>query len=255
MKEIVLALVQGLTEFLPVSSSGHLVVAQSLLGINRPGIGLEVLLHLGTAVAIIVYFRKDMRRYLDIKTPLKGNLLFLVFLGSIPAGVVGFLLGDSVERLFESTFAVSLLFIFNGIFLISTVLVKNRKGEDGGKEAFLIGPLRAFLVGLAQAIAILPGISRSGSTIGLGLFLGVPTIEAFKFSFLLALPAICGAALLELLKGAFVLSGWDIVAFFVALGSGILALGILRWMVSGRRLFYFGLYTLFLGVILLAFRS
>jgi len=253
VKELILGVIQGFTEFLPVSSSGHLVVGQALLGIHKPGIGLEVLLHLGTALAIVIYFRKDLKRYFDFKTSPRRNLLFLVVLGSIPAGLVGGIFSDVIEKLFESVKTVSLFFIFNGLFLLSTGFKKFSKEEDQKEDPgeFTLGPFRAFLIGCAQAIAILPGISRSGSTIGSGLFLDVAPEEAFRFSFLLALPAILGAALLEARKGEITIGANDILAFLASAITGLFALVILRRAVVEKKLPYFGLYTLALGVLLL----
>lgn len=253
MREIILGLVQGLTEFLPISSSGHLVLGQELLGIHRPGIGLVVLLHLGTALAIVVYFWKDLYRYFDFKSPLNRNLLFLVVLGSIPAGFVGFFFSDAIERIFKSVGVISLFFVLNGLFLLSTGFKKINVKKENSRD-FTLGSIRSFLVGCAQAIAVLPGISRSGSTIGLGLFLDVPPEEAFRFSFLLALPAILGAALLEAKKGEFIVGTNDIIAFFVSAVTGFFALVLLKRVVIGKKLPYFGIYTLLLGILLLILR-
>ncbi len=247
MKEVVLGLIQGLTEFLPVSSSGHLVLGQHLLGLSSPGIGLEVLLHLGTALAILVFFRRDIPLYFKFKGNPRENLLFLVVLGSVPAGIVGLLFADRIENLFESVKFVSAFLMVNGLFLIFTGLERGLKGE----KISLPSPLKSLLIGIAQAFAILPGISRSGSTIGVGILLRLTPEASFRFSFLLALPAIVGASFLEFKRGEMVLRPVDLVAFLVSFLTGLFALFVLRRAVAGKKLPIFGIYTFLLGAMIL----
>lgn len=206
---LLLGVLQGATEFLPISSSGHLVAAQKLLSIESPGILLEVSLHFGTLLAILIVFRTEIWQI--VRETCLGAWLMLrgsgrqealeraprlpmgvaIILGTIPAGLAGIFLRDSIDALFESDLRVT------GVFLMITgaLLLAARLAPRGEVER--VGPLRGVLVGMAQAFALLPGISRSGSTIVTGYFLGIRRPAAARFSFLLAIPALAGAMVLE----------------------------------------------------------
>jgi len=245
MNRLIVGIVQGLTEFLPVSSSGHLVVAQNLLGVNRPGIGFEVLLHVATLTAIFVYFWRDIlklfRRERIIKHP-----FFYLFIASIPAGVVGVLFNEKIEGLFETVQYVKYFFLVNSLILFTLFITKRKKEKT-------INLKIAFLIGIAQALAIIPGISRSGSTITMALLLGVNEREAFSFSFLLSIPAILGAAFLKAGEvEALNISGY-ILPFFAALLSGLFALFVLKRITINNKIQYFGFYTLCLALFLIIF--
>jgi undecaprenyl-diphosphatase len=206
---LLLGVLQGATEFLPISSSGHLVAAQKLLSIESPGMLLEVSLHFGTLLAILIVFRTEIWQIvretcLGIWLMLRGSgrqeaveraprlpMGVAIILGTVPAGLAGVFLRDSIDVLFESDLRVT------GVFLMITglVLLAARLAPRGKIER--VGPLRGVLVGVAQAFALLPGISRSGSTIVAGYFLGIRRPAAARFSFLLAIPALAGAMVLE----------------------------------------------------------
>ncbi|MCU0606923.1 MAG: undecaprenyl-diphosphate phosphatase [Candidatus Edwardsbacteria bacterium] len=200
---IILGIVQGLTEFLPVSSSGHLALIENLFGLSGGNLRFEVFVHLGTLAAVVVVFRKRIsklvravfkaRVYSD-----RGRLRFtddnlrlalLLVLATIPAAVIGLLFDDAIERAFQSPVAVSALLLATGAILFGTRFV--RAGEKK------MNWWRALLVGCAQAVAILPGISRSGSTICAGIYAGTKQEDAAEFSFLLSVPVILGAGLLK----------------------------------------------------------
>lgn len=192
---LLLGLIQGLTEFLPVSSSGHLTLGQSLLGLNEEDLTFTVLVHAATALSTVVVFRQDI---LTLVTSLfapgtRGNegrtYAGLLLLSAMPAAVIGLGFKDDIEALATPRFVGAMLWVTGGVLLMS------QKAKGGQRP---IRALRALGIGLAQAMAILPGISRSGSTIGTALMLGVSREEAAKFSFLMALIPIGGATLLTL---------------------------------------------------------
>ena len=192
---------QGLTEFFPVSSSGHLVFFQSLLRLKEPPIFFDVMLHVGTLVAVVIYLRGEILHILKgIGAALQGRregpdgvrMFLWMVVASIPTGLMGIVFKDWFESVFSQPRFVGSMLLVTGLILWATRWVK-RGEKDIGKMHWL----DAFLIGIAQGIAILPGISRSGSTICAGLFLGLDRVLAGKFSFLLSIPAILGAALLE----------------------------------------------------------
>lgn len=252
LEGIILGAVQGITEFLPISSSGHLVLAQAVLGVDAPGIFLEISTHAATVLAVLVYYR---RRILG----LLGNLLALprlstagpeekeglalvgmLLVASVPAALAGFLLRGPVESAFESPLLVLVMLTATGIFLLAT-----RFAPAPGAR-WSAG--RAIAVGLAQAVSILPGISRSGSTIGMGLFLKIDGEKAAEFSFLLAVPAILGATLLHLLDmtGELPLVP-TLAAFVTAFVTGYSAILLLLRALRRKSLWLFGVYCLTVG--------
>jgi undecaprenyl-diphosphatase len=231
LEAAILGVIQGLTEFLPVSSSGHLVLAEALLGVHPPGVTFEVVVHLGTLLAVLVYFRSRIielvRSVFDSKMKKSRAFLGYLILGTIPAGVIGVAFRGFFEAAFDSPVMAAVMLLVTGLILLSTRFAPKKKQPTTA--------LRAFLIGLGQAVAILPGISRSGSTISAGLLLGVKPAEAAEFSFLLAVPAIGGAAVLSLddlsqlpadQMGQYGLG--LVVSFVVALGAVYLVLESIR---------------------------
>ena len=237
VKLLLLAVLQGITEFLPISSSGHLVIFKHLLGIASPGASLEVALHIGTLLSVLVFFR---RRLLRLFTVERRFILHLI-VGSIPAAIVGFLLKGRIEALFSSPFSASLLLIFTGIVLLLTRLVK-----EGSRS---VGSISALLVGIGQAVAILPGVSRSGMTISTAGFLGVKRDDALYFAFLLFIPACLGAAVLELPgMGADFFSLGVISSILVSFVVGYIALKVLKAVLLSGRFYLFGIYCVLAGL-------
>jgi undecaprenyl-diphosphatase len=248
---VILGLVQGLTEFLPISSSGHLVVAQAAIGLTVPGVVIEVVLHLATVLAVLfVYWSRVVHLVLGT---VRGDALArrdvgLLVLASIPAGLAGFLLADAFTRAFDSLAAVGCNFVVTGLLLWSTrwapgpVIERPSAVKAGG-------------IGVAQALAILPGISRSGTTIAGGLWLRVDPERAAEFSFLLAIPAIAGAAILQLrhLPASGSGLGWGpmIVSFMAALVSGVLAIRLLVATLRRAAFHRFAPYCWGIGVVTL----
>lgn len=193
LEAVILGIVQGLTEFLPVSSSGHLVIFQHLFAINEPPLTFDILVHLGTLVAVFVAFWPDISAIL--RRPFT-KLTYLILVGIIPAGLAGYFLAPFFEKAFESMLIVGLGLIFTGFILkwsegISRRIIFYKDINDTSYRD-------ALFIGFLQALAILPGISRSGSTIAAGLIAGLDRQFAAHLSFLLSIPVIFGAAVFEL---------------------------------------------------------
>jgi undecaprenyl-diphosphatase len=235
---IFLGIIQGLTEFLPVSSSGHLVLAQSLIpGFSQPGIVFDVVLHFATLFAVLFYFR------LSILKLAPKYYLFLA-IGTIPAVLVGLLFKDSIEAMFATTRFLGIQFIISGLIILWIDRTKQAKGEVTAKNSFVTG--------IAQAIAIIPAISRSGSTILSGVLQKVEPKKAVEFSFLLSVPAILGANILEIAShgvGEGVFSLNYLLGFIAAFISGFFAIGIVFKFLLNRRFKLFAYYCFALGII------
>jgi len=186
-------LIQGLTEFLPVSSSGHLVLIPALLGFEEPSLAASVMLHLGTLLAVVAYYRTDLLRLLHLRRDSEARrILLLLAIGTVPAALVGLTLHGPVETVFSEPWLVAVALMVTGAILLFSLLV--------GKGVRRLAEGRwtdGVVVGLAQAFALLPGISRSGMTIAAGMAQGFQRKEAARFAFLLSIPAIAGAALLD----------------------------------------------------------
>ena len=247
MKAIALGALQGLTEFLPVSSSGHLVIAQHLLGVGEGQVAFDVAVHLGTLAAVLIVFRKEiLSMVLGVagRDRLGLRRVWLVVVGSIPAGVVGVLFKDTLEGLFSSVLAAALGLIFTGAWLMLTRWIP--PGRRGPAET---GAGRALWVGIMQALAIIPGVSRSGTTIGAGLVAGLERGWAGAFSFLLAIPAITGASLLEVRAIARVELAPVLAGALTAAVVGWAALKVLMGVVKAGRLHVFAWYCWALAAI------
>ena len=249
-----LGLIQGLTEFLPVSSSGHLVLTGHLIGLPNTGLVFELLLHLATLVAVIFYYRSDVAALIKaipraLKAPLRGyrddadvRLGMLVIAATIPTGVIGLLFKDDFEQLATQPQAVGVALLVTAALLTATHWIRPQARE--------LNLTMALAIGLIQGMAITPGISRSGATIALALLLGLATIKAARFSFLISIPAIAGAAILKLKDG---LGDLDLInaglGFAVALVSGYLALRWLVALVQARRFAAFAPYCAIVGIL------
>ena len=248
---ILLGVVQGLTEFLPVSSSGHLVIAQHFLpGFNQPSVLFDVVLHLGTLGAVLVYLRREIAMLFSSLVPggsgrVGRRLITLLALGTLPAVVVALGFGDYIEASFDR------LSIVGGALLVTgAILLISSRYSIRGRSIDEIGTKDAVLIGLAQSAALLPGISRSGSTIVAGLMRGVDHAAVARFSFLLSIPAITGAAVFKFNDIALV-SGdavWGYLAGFLAsFAIGYLAIDIVIKLLASRRFHLFGYYCFGMG--------
>jgi undecaprenyl-diphosphatase len=205
IEAIFLGVVQGLTEFLPVSSSGHLLLGQYFLGLdeNRFGLSFDVALHMGTLVAVVTYFWRDLIRmalaffrsfgHRDLANDTDQRLAYLVIASTVPAALIGFLFEGFFENVVRSPWVVVFNFVVVGVlFLVAEAVGSQRQKASG------LGFGGAVAIGIAQATALVPGVSRSGATITLGLFLGLRREEAARFSFLMSVPIIAGAGGLQL---------------------------------------------------------
>jgi undecaprenyl-diphosphatase len=242
-------LVQGLTEFLPVSSSGHLVLIPALLGLDEPDLATSAMLHLGTLVAVIWFYRADIKHV--VADPLSDHskrIWMLLLIGTIPAAIVGLTLDGPIEIIFSEPAYVAVALIVTGAFLaLSLAFIPGERSIEEGTAA------DATVVGLAQALALIPGISRSGVTITAGLVQGFSRIEAARYAFLLGVPAIAGAGVLEgsdlIRSGGF---EWSVlVGMAVAAVTGYLAIGGLVRLLGRHGLAPFAVYCVGFGVIAL----
>ena len=259
---LIMGLVQGLTEFLPISSSGHLVIAKHFLGgVKESGILFEVLLHLGTLLAVLLYFRRDIYRLLLSILPterLAGQeraegrkMVLAIIAGTVPTVIIALIFKDTFERLFESVQIVSAMLLVTGVLLFLSDRVKVTKRES-------INLKDAVIIGIVQGLAIIPGISRSGSTIATGLFMGIKAERAATYSFLLSIPAICGAVVLHS-KGLTSLNGGDAVPYMTGVAaaaiSGFFSIKVLMKIVAGRKLKLFAFYCWTVGLLGLIFTA
>lgn len=248
---VLLGVVQGLTEFLPVSSSGHLVLAQSLLpGFQEPGVLFDTLLHLGTLFAVLAYFRRDVAALLASLgpggDPEQRRLVVLLVAATVPTGLIGVLFKHPLEALFHAPRAAAAMLLVTGCLLWL--------GETLGRPRLSLGDIgmpRAVTVGVVQGLAIVPGISRSGSTIAAANLMGVRGVDAARFSFLLSVPAILGAVVLQLPDLARTDAGsaapylGGVIAAFVA---GLWAIRFLMGAIRHGRFRWFAVYCWLLGV-------
>ena len=258
---IILGIIQGLSEFLPISSSGHLVVGQKLLNFKSHDVALDIVVHLGTLGSIFTVFRKELitlavdgaKIFKGQRDTLGARWIFLIILGSIPTAIIGFTLKDYFITLFGNLSAVGIAFLVTGSLLFLTRFKKSKGLVTGFQGVHEISALKAIIIGFAQGLAITPGISRSGTTIAVALLLGVKASPAATFSFLLAIPAVIGAALLELKDVV-----WT-VDKSITMGAGLITSYIfgligLKWVmatVSKGRLDLFSYYLWALGLFLL----
>jgi len=251
----VLGTVQGLTEFLPVSSSAHLVLLPWALGWPDPGLTFNVVVHLGTLLSLFLYFRGDLTglaRGLVAGAPDGVRLLTALALGTVPGAAAGYFAKGFFEALFARPDWV-------GVFLLGTALLLGVAERAGRRSRSLeaLGAYEAVWIGVAQAVAIAPGISRSGSTIAVGLLLGFTREAAARFSFLLAIPIILGAGAHQLLglrhaSGASVAWAPLLLGFVMASAAGYAAIGALLRYLRTRSLYPFALYCALLGMLVVA---
>jgi undecaprenyl-diphosphatase len=267
LNAFILGIVQGLTEFLPVSSSGHLVIGQNLLGMKDPELLLDTVLHLGTLCATVVFLRPQIMEIItglgklaqapgSFKTLYKNDpgirWFVLMVIASIPTAIIGLSFEDFFESLFGNLFAVGISLLFTGFLLLATYAVLRRKDQT----THPITATNGFVMGLAQSIAIIPGISRSGITIATGLFSGLDVTQAARLSFLISIPAIVGAVILQFLKVDSISQGalvGLVIGFATAALSGYYALKLLFNLLEKRRFHLFGFYCLTIGAFTIIF--
>ncbi len=230
-----LGLVQGITEFLPISSSGHLNLLQHFFGLT-PSLSLDIFLNTATLFSVIFFFRNQIKYFFY-------NLIFII-IASIPAALVGILLKNQVEIIFSDIKLLPYFFLLTSALLISTKFIKKSESK--------LNYLNAFLIGIMQAVAILPAVSRSGATIVTALWLGLASVEAFNFSFCLFIVASLGTIVLDY-KNLILVQNFTpvmLTTFFITFIAGIIALYFLKKVVASKNLWYFGIYTSILATIL-----
>jgi len=258
-ESVALGILQGLTEFLPVSSSGHLVVVQSFIeGFEQPGVLFDAMVHFGTLLAVVVYFRRDLSGMLRACLPgadeqpasLFGGetvspgtvrkLVIYLVVATLVTATVGLAFSETIYRLFESVQNVAIMLLVTGalLFLSDHIGIHSRGLKD-------LRLKEALILGLAQSFALIPGISRSGTTIAVGIFLGLKGEAAARFSFLMAIPAVLGATMLEMRHAATIALDMMVIyalGTIVAAVVGLLTIKLLMFVVGRRNLRYFSYY-------------
>lgn len=255
MMAVLLGFIQGLTEFLPVSSSGHLVLAQSMMtGFTQPGLLFDTMLHLATLVAVLIYFRERVKNLMLAFFGLffqqyrviyfqNKNFLWGIILSSIPTAIIGLALDKNASGFFGSPSVVGYCLILTSVLLVLS---------DMMKPVGSVTPAKAVIIGIVQGIAVIPGISRSGATIAAGLFLGIKRAEMAEFSFLMSVPAIFGAVLLQsrhietLPADQLAAYGAGMLTAFI---SGLLAISFMIYFIKKANLKMFALYCLIMGIV------
>lgn len=261
---IIIGIVQGLTEFLPVSSSAHLIFIQNILGVES-SLAFDTFLHLGSLLAVLIYFRADIYKMIRAWLLSIGDILqhrfregfysdpykrlaWYVILATIPVGIAGLFLESHVDALFAGALYVPGFFLF----VTGTILYLSQRMASGQIDMSHMGWFQSLFMGLGQACAIMPGLSRSGTTIAAGLVVGLDKEFAAKFSFILSIPAIFGAFILQL-KDIGLSLGTDgaavILGFIAAFISGYLAIKWLLDLIQNRSLDIFSYYCWIVGVI------
>jgi undecaprenyl-diphosphatase len=242
---IISGIVQGITEFFPISSSGHLAILHSLFGFKEPMLAFDVFLHFGTLVSIVIFFRKDIINILRKDS----RLLKFIILGSIPTFIIGILFKDMVEPLFAAPRLVGYFLVLTGIFLLLASF--SAMYWKMIRRSRPLGTINSLIIGIAQGISVLPGISRSGATIGTGLIAGLNEEVALKFSFLMALPAVLGANMLKAGQICGNLVSIGAVSFIAgglaAMLTGFFAIKFLFVIVRKNMFFLFGVYCVLMG--------
>jgi len=247
---LILGVMQGLTEWLPISSSAHLVIIQKVLGLNLPLI-YSVMLHVGTLFVVLTVFRKDILEIIkalvkrDFETE-EGKLALLITVGSVPIAIIGFVFYDVFESLFSNLSAVGLALLITGcIIFFSEIRLGKRK----------MGFLDSLIIGLAQGVSIIPGISRSGITISIGLLRKIDKATAFSYSFLLSVPAVMGAIVIE--SKDFVVGNIEATSLFlgaiISMTVGYTSLKLLQKIIMNEKFHLFAYYCWIVGIAIILF--
>ncbi len=261
LEALILGLVQGLTEFLPVSSSGHLAIGRELLGVEAAeDLVFEVTVHAATVLSTIIVFRKEIWKLLQGLFKFKMNdetdYILKICVSMIPVFVVGMFFKDSVEGLFGSLMVVGIALLVTALLLFFSDFASNKfEAKNSARNG--IGWWQAFVVGIGQALAVIPGLSRSGTTISTGLLCGVKRDVMAQFSFLMVLIPILGEAFLDVVGGDMAAStigaGPLLVGFLAAFVSGLFACKVMIALVRKARLSWFALYCAIVGILVLIF--
>jgi len=250
IQAVILGLVQGLAEFLPVSSSGHLVLAKHLLGIPDQSIFYDVILHVATLIPIFIVFRKEI--WALIKNPFQ-KYVGLIIVGTVPAVIAALLFNKQLTSAFETvSFWLAGAFVLTGVFLLAADFFSAKLAKKAAKNSEGITWLDAVIIGVFQAVGITPGVSRSGSTISGALIRGLSREAAARFSFILAIPAILGSLVLEAGHAAAVPASEYLpmaMGFVVAMLTGYLAIRLMLKVIKACKLRYFAYYVFVIAII------
>ncbi len=242
IEAVILSIIQGITEWFPVSSSGHLALMQQFFGFQN--LSYDVFLHFAGIFAVLFVFKREVLKLLSFnKVSLK--YIGLLILALIPAGFAGFLLSDWIENLFSNMTYLGIFFIISGLVVYSSKFSIEKKSDISNKDAWFIG--------LLQALAILPGISRSGMTISAGLFKGISKRAAIRFSFLMSIPLILGASVLK--TKDLIVSNIDIsiliISFIITFLVSLITIKLLIRIIKSDKFYLFGIYNILLGIVVL----
>lgn len=256
IQAIILGLIQGFTEFIPVSSSGHLVLAHHALGVFDSGLAFDIALHSGTLIALLIYFWKDLWKLavsLTKKTE-HTRLTWLLIGATMPAAIIGFLLESAAESKFRSVRLVGVNMLLFGLIMLLAERYYDRQKHHTKLDD--VTTKQALSMGLAQAAAVVPGVSRSGSTITMGLFLGLDRVAATRFSFLLGIPITAGAVLKVFTEGGVLKAAQSqqtvfVIGIITALISGLCAIRFMLGYLGKHGLHVFAYYRIVLGLSLL----
>ena len=237
---VILSIVQGITEWFPISSSGHLALVQEILGFQS--LGFDVYLHFASVFSVVIVFWKDIKRLFKLN---RENLIYLTRLAIaiIPAAIVGILLRDHVRVAFGSKLFIGLFFMIFGFFIYATKYAKEKWNRPSKFDALIIG--------ISQVFALFPGVSRSGMTVGTGLVTGLKKDVAIKFSFLLAIPMILGATLVEAKEIVLTNTPFLILltSFTLTLFTSLMTIKLLVRIIKSDKFYLFGIYNIILGAI------
>lgn len=243
IQAIILSIIQGITEWFPISSSGHLALIQDYFGFQN--LPFDVFLHLASVIAVVVVFWKDIIKLMNLKEKSNLKYIFYLIIALIPAFIAGFLFKNQIKAAFSNPLYLGIFFIASGVLVYSTKFSKEKKDKPNFLDSLYIG--------IFQAFAVFPGISRSGATISSGMYRGLEKEKAVKFSFLLAIPVILGAAILE--AKDFIAADINytvlIISFIITLAVSLFTIKILLRIVRGEKFYLFGLYNFLIGILVL----
>mgnify|MGYP001186608106 CR=1 FL=1 len=247
---ILLGILQGITEFLPISSSGHLLIGRKIFGINEYGLLIEIVLHLGTLLSIILFWHKDIKE--EFKLFINGDKQFTyaIIIATIPASIVGVLFQEYIKEFFFNI--ESMKYLSFNYLLLSIIIFSSKFINEKNKSTVIYK--YALLIGIAQSIAILPGFSRSGLTIVMAMYLGLSFKSATKFSFLLAIPILIFASFDSIYEYFLIINSFDnfniplLLGFITSFITGYFILGILKGIIENRKFWYFSIYCFLISL-------
>jgi len=252
LNAVILSIVQGITEFLPISSSGHLAILQNIFKLTENAVFFDIILHLGTLLSVIIFLWKDIIEIFVGFFKFRKEYFVLVLkvvIAEIPALIVGYFLNEKIKVLFVSPIYIGIAYFGTALILFLTIFLRKER-----KNIFNISYIDALIIGIFQCLALVPGFSRSGFTLFGALLIGLNKKDALKFSFLIAIPAIVGAYVFESLSQLNIHSipiNIALISFVISFLAGLSAIYLLFSVLKKSKLYIFGYYCLFLGILLL----